>query len=483
MTAIHHLSAMELASAIRNRRIGSLEATYHFIDRIQAERERLNAIVVEDFDRALRAAREADHALSHGVEPRPLHGVPMTVKEQFDVEGLRTTLGLPHLADAPFATRDDAIVSSLRTAGAVILGKSNVPPGLSDHQTFNPIYGLTRNPWDPNLTAGGSSGGSAVAVAAGLSACEVGSDIGGSLRVPAAFCGVFSHKPTWGLLPSHALGCARPGDFSTPGPMARRATDLAPMLHVLLQRDGALRDLPSLPSPVPRTLAQYRVAVWADDSRAPVQADISSAIEQFALELERVGAMVNHSARPAADAIECARLGQTLMWAELAGAMPPEMVDGYATKASRFDPEDWSLEACRARGLALTHWQFLQLEERRMQLRAAWNRFFDDYDVLLAPVHISTAFPHDTSEPFSDRSLQVEGRVRPQWDSFFWIMQGHAFYLPATTMPIGLDRSGRPIGIQVITRERHDLMSIRFSELAACLCPELQPPLTKGAPA
>jgi amidase len=235
--ALEYQSAVQLADALRAKRLSSLELTDRLIARIERLDTRLNAVIARDFDRARDAAKAADAALSRG-DTGPLLGVPMTVKESFNVAGLPTTWGIPEAKG--FRARDDAlIVSRVRAAGAVILGKTNVPLVLGDWQSYNAIYGVTRNPWDLERTPGGSSGGSAAALAAGFGPLSLGSDIGGSLRVPAHFCGVAALKPTHGLVPSRghappgALALPREPDLAVVGPMARTVDDLVRLFDVI----------------------------------------------------------------------------------------------------------------------------------------------------------------------------------------------------------------------------------------------------------
>ncbi|MBA3810962.1 MAG: amidase, partial [Caulobacteraceae bacterium] len=232
-------SAGELAAALAERKVSAVELLEAAVERIERLDGAINAVVVRDFDRAREAAKAADAALARG-ERRPLLGVPMTVKEAHNVAGLPTTWGLVAYKDW-IAPTDSVGVARLKAAGAVILGKTNIPPLLADWQSGNPVYGRTNHPLDAARTPGGSSGGSAAALAAGMVPLEFGSDIGGSIRVPAAFCGVFGHKPSYDLIPER--GHAPPGLDGVPavlgviGPMARSAADLALALDILAGPD------------------------------------------------------------------------------------------------------------------------------------------------------------------------------------------------------------------------------------------------------
>jgi amidase len=234
-------TAAELAEAMAAGQVSAVELAQDAIERIERYDGTINAVCVRDFDRALAAAREADAARARG-DVRPLLGIPMTVKESFNVAGLPTTWGMPWFRD--FTASEDALaVARVKAAGAVILGKTNVPLALGDFQSYNDIYGTTRNPWDPTRTPGGSSGGSAAALAAGYGALSLGSDIAGSLRAPAHYCGVYAHKPTFGLVPArgHTPPPAPPiaieRDLAVIGPMARSAADLSLLLDILAEPD------------------------------------------------------------------------------------------------------------------------------------------------------------------------------------------------------------------------------------------------------
>ena len=213
---------------IQRREVGCEELLDHYLDRVERFNPTLNAIVVLDADGARERARAADAALARGEVWGPLHGVPMTIKESYNVAGTPTTWGMPDLSNN-IAAEDALSVQRLKAAGVVLFGKTNVPLGLADFQSYNEIYGTTSNPWDTDRIPGGSSGGSAAALAAGMTGFESGSDIGGSIRNPAHYCGVFGHKPTWGLLPprGHAMpGVLAQPDLSVIGPLGRGASDL-----------------------------------------------------------------------------------------------------------------------------------------------------------------------------------------------------------------------------------------------------------------
>jgi amidase len=302
MTEPHYLGAIELGEEIAAHRVSSVEVTQHLIARIEARDAETNAVVVRDFDRALTAAAEADQRIAGG-DRLPLLGVPMLVKESFDLAGKPTTWGFAWGRDA-IAETDAVVISRLKAAGAVVLGKSNAMEGLWDWQTYNPVYGTTNNPWDVARTPGGSSGGSAGALAAGYAPMELGSDVGGSLRVPAHFCGVCAHKPSWGIVPG--AGHSPPGATSSPfdfgedmavcGPMARSAVDLERIFIVLARPDersrGKAFNIAFKPSKAKR-LADFRVLALdtAGLGLLPLADDVDAAMEQLIARLGRAGSM------------------------------------------------------------------------------------------------------------------------------------------------------------------------------------------------
>lgn len=403
-------SATELVRQLRGREIRSVELTRLLQARIESDAT--NAVVVRDFERALAAAQAADDALTRGEVLGPLHGLPITLKESFDVAGLATTWGNPSFS-ASIAPDDSAVARRLRQAGAHVLGKTNVAKMLADFQTDNPVYGLTRNPFDGTRGVGGSSGGAAAALAAGLTTLDVGSDLGGSIRNPAHYCGVFGHKPTVGLVSmrGHALpGLPPPPELAVVGPLARSAEDLALALRVLSERP--------LAPPRATSLRAFRVAMWPDDPVAPVDAEVAARVQAAGEKVAAAGGTVSDHARPALDFAHARATFAALVRAFMTGAEPdPAVLDDQA------------------------------------EIRRAWAAFFEEWDVLACPVMPSTARPHDDPPPLA----QVT------WSSLATLA-----HLPATAFPMGLATDSRlPIGIQAIGAEGADLTTIAFSALVA----------------
>ena len=467
MEEVSFKSAVELAGMIRNREISSTELTSHYIRRIERYDERINALPVRDFDRALEAARAADDALARNQIKGALHGLPMTIKESYDIEGLPTTWGLPEMRDN-VAASDSETVRRLKSAGAHFMGKTNVPLNLADFQSYNDIYGVTGNPWDPERTPGGSSGGSAAALAAGLTGLEAGSDIGGSIRNPAHFCGVYGHKPTWGVVPpqGHGLpGMLAPPDIAVCGPLARSAEDLAVSMDIVAGADPTFSAgwKLKLPRPTRARLGDYRVAVMASHPLAPVATEVSERVQWLADKLAIAGAAVSDSARPDIDLPGCMETYQSLLWGVMGSGYPPEVRAAMQAELDGLEDRT-SQRAQLLQSILLDHASWLRSSNQRFALREAWNRFFADWDILICPQMPTTAFPHDHSD-FDSRQLQVDNEVQPYAQQLFWagfITVGH---LPSTVFPTGCSNDGLPIGLQAVGAEFQDYQTIDFARL------------------
>jgi amidase len=461
--------ALALATDIRSRRIGCLELLDYFWERTQRFNPKLNAIVVEDLDRARTRARAADAAIGRGEIWGPLHGLPISVKESFDIVGLPTTWGIPELKDNCPSTNALA-VDRLLDAGAIIFAKTNVPTLLADWQTFNPIYGTTNNPWNPSLSPGGSSGGSAAALAAGLTSLECGSDIGGSIRNPAHYCGVYGHKCSYGIIPMK--GQLYPGnvasvDFFVTGPMARSAADLDAALRILAGPDpheGVGWQL-RLPPPRHTKLSEYRIALILNDANSHVDRQVQDQLSALAEHLARSGATISELARPDLDLMELNELYVYLLRAATSRTQTLAAFEHNLQTARSLDQDDRSYFAKMVRGNTLYHKDWLELDERRHRIRRNWANFFRNYDVLLCPAAASAAQPHDQLGERFRRSILVDGTKVPATDQLFWAGIATLAGLPASVAPIGLTPSGLPVGVQVIAAGYHDFTCISFAEL------------------
>jgi len=472
--------AIELAQMIRDKEISSVELTQYFIDRIERFDAMLNAVVVRDFDRALSAARNADDALMRGELAGPLHGLPMTIKEAYDIAGLPTTWGIPQFADN-IAETDSAVVSRYRAAGAHFMGKTNVPLGLGDFQSYNEIYGTTNNPWDVDRTPGGSSGGTAAALAAGLTGLDSGSDIGGSIRNPAHFCGVYGHKPTWGIVPpqGHALpGSVAVPDLAVVGPLARSAEDLALAMDVVAGADTLNAPGWQLEMPEPRasSLREYRVAIWPTEDISPADQVIANRVQEIADVLANSGAEVSDRARPEFSPKDAHHTYTNLLLSFMASGVPDEVFQQNKTLAAGFSVDDMSAEAIEARAGVLDHRGWLRHHNIRTEIRMQWQRFFRDWDIVICPIMVTTAFPHD-HRPISERTLLVNGVETPYFDQVFWAGLATLGFLPSTVFPVGLSEDGLPIGVQAIGAEFDDRTTIEFARLMAQEIGGFMPPM------
>ncbi len=464
MSELAFLSATDIAARIRARDLGCEEILSHYLDRVDRHNGALNALVVDVREQALEQARAADRAVAAGDDLGPLHGVPMTIKESYNLAGTPTTWGNPGWKDN-IAGEDAESVKKLKQAGAVIFGKTNVPLMLADFQSYNEIYGATNNPYDHTRVPGGSSGGSAAALAAGLTGIETGSDIGGSIRNPAHYCGVFGHKPTWNLL--WIRGHAPPGDvrskpdISVIGPLARSASDLETAVKTMAGPDkimarGYRLNLPELHG---RTLKDLRVAVWADDECVPVSAEVRARVEQVAAAFRDGGATVDEAARPAFDASHGNEAYGVLLQATMAARMPDAEYEALREHVATLDPADDSDNARVFRAQVASFKMWKQNDERRSHLRWRWHEFFKTYDLLLMPIMSTAAFRHD-HRPMGDRTITVNGASQPYFDQVFWAGLASASYLPSTVIPTGLNGEGLPIGVQVVGPEYGDLITI-----------------------
>lgn len=471
-TEFTYRSASELIAAMEAREVSSVELTQDAISRIERYDGVLNAVCVPDFDRALTAAREADTARTRG-ETRPLLGVPITVKESFNIAGLPTTWGIPPFKD--FIAAEDAVaVARVKAAGAVILGKTNVPLALGDLQTYNAIYGTTRNPWNPDRTPGGSSGGSAAALAAGYGPLSLGSDIAGSLRVPAGFCGVYAHKPTLGLLPPRGQSAppappvAAERDLSVIGPMARSAADLSVLLDLLAEPDettlGVAHTLALRPARHD-DLASYRVLVLDTHPLIPSASSVRTAIDDLAGKLSAAGVKVERHSALLPDQVEAAKLYMRLLFSVIAANHPPELYEGLRAQASKLDVGDESLAAERTRGSVLSHREWLAADSARYRHRHQWGNLFTEFDVVVCPVSPTPAFPHDQSLDQMTRRIGIDGTDHDYGDQLVWAGIATTPGLPATAVPIGHSPEGLPIGVQVLGPLFEDRTPIRFAEL------------------
>ena len=469
MSALHYLTATQLAKKLRDKEISCLELLELYLDRVLRHNPALNAIIVLDEQGARARAREADQALARGDVWGPLHGVPMTIKESFNVAGQPTTWGVPALKDN-IAVGDALAVARMKGAGVTLFGKTNVPFMLADWQSFNDIYGTTNNPWDVTRTPGGSSGGAAAALAAGMTGIEAGSDIGASIRNPAHYSGVFGHKPTMGILPTtgHALpGKNVPADISVIGPLARGANDLEIATLAMAGVDGRnARGLTlKLPSSCKKNLKDFKVGVLLEDENCAQDGELTDQLQGTVEQLARAGVQIDDKARPVADTKRAHLIYLMLLRAATASRLSNDALEMHRNRAIASDPDDFSYKAIVDRAVTMSHTEWLAWNEKRELLCREWAAFFDNYDLLLTPIAASAAFPHSQVGERADRTILVNNILEPEVDQLFWAGLASAVFLPATCAPAGLTRSGLPCGLQIIGSHMSDLTTIHFSRL------------------
>ncbi|HJP32915.1 MAG TPA: amidase [Candidatus Latescibacteria bacterium] len=472
-------TATDLAGAIRRREVTAVEVVEAHLARIEATNGTLNAVVTLCAEQALDRARRADAALQTGELWGPLHGVPITVKDHYATAGLRTTSGHTPFADN-VPDEDATVVARLLAAGAILLGKTNMPPLGLNYQCDNELFGRTNNPWDLGRTPGGSSGGSAAAVAAGMVPLELGGDFAGSIRVPAHYCGVFSMKPTEFLVPGSSTPPRTIRHMSQPGPIARSAEDLALALRLLAGPDGKVYEVPPVPlvAPPMRPLSSYSVAWFPEIPGARTSSDITASMETLTAVLAEAGCFVRQSLP---ESWAFAPLMET--WAELGYAEIGSGMDTHTRETFRqqlrieADSEDALLRGAH-RGLDADNRAFGQTLDRRDAFSNSLDRLLEEVDVLLMPTAMTTAIEHwPTGEP-----IPVDGRLETYWTVGLGYttptnLTGH----PVVTCPVGLADDGLPVGVQVVGRRWGDMELLRFVERLTQLVGPLPRPTASEA--
>ena len=445
-------------AALNSGNISAVELLDEHLARHEILHSRLNAIVTTDVEAAQQRAAEIDRARSNGDRLGALAGLPMTVKDALATKGLRSTGGAIELTDH-VPSEDAASVAHARDAGAVIWGKSNLPRWSGDIQAVNEMFGRTGNPWDLGRTPGGSSGGAAAAVATCLTPVEIGTDIGGSVRLPAHFSGVCGHKPSFGVVPQrgyidHLTYGALDADVNVVGPLARTVDDLELMLNVI--SDHPERLLPSR-----NDARELRVAAWLDDPACPVSNDVANVLESAVSALEAAGIKVDRNARPAHEFSDVYSIGMPLVSAATSPGRTEEEYERLLERSNDADPT----MAMRARASTIRHRDWLLMSEQRELRRRNWDRFFNDYDVVLAPTAFIAAFEHIDGGNLYTRTLEVDGTTRPYADLIAWTTQFGYVYLPATVVPAGRTPSGLPVGLQIVGPFMGDRTTLEFARL------------------
>jgi amidase len=467
-------TASQAAKAIQSGQVTSYDLVRELLAAIEKRNPALNAIVTLDSEGALRQARAADEMQARGEPMGPLQGVPVTIKDSFETAGMRTVSGFP-----PFANRipaaDAPPVARLRQAGAIILGKTNLPTLASGIQTNNPVFGRTNNPWDLTRTPGGSSGGAAAAISAGLSYLELGSDIGGSIRIPAHFCGVYGLKCTGGRV-SGKGHLASPKPLAIPkgweallqlasiGPLARSIDDLR-LAFPIIAEPGT----PGLGHPLTKSLAQplpLRVA-WTDDfGGAPLDGESCRLMHALADQLKRAGCQVDHLAGAGFDYEEAWFVAGACLGAINTLFQPPmlrlvrKLIGPVLSRRGQPHP----LQCGLYRGMTLHPQMVADMLKKRQALIDKCEHFLTDYDAWICPVFPTPAFTHRKA----DAPIEVDGQPQAQLlanllHSVIFNLTGH----PVVTIPVGLTAQGLPVGVQVVGRRWQELALLNTAEQIA----------------
>jgi amidase len=461
-------TAAETAEAVRKKTISARELARLTFDRIDRHNPALNAIVWQDREQAMARAERADNALAKGRRAGALLGVPVTIKEAFAYRGSPSTWGLPSLQHAN-SPRTAVAVEQLEAAGAIVVGKTNVPVMLGDWQTYNPIHGTTNNPWDLARTPGGSTGGGAAAVAAGLGSLTLGTDLSGSIRIPAHFCGVYGHKPSLDLV---GLAGLQPGpwdgspgylmDLAVAGPLARSARDLALALNVLggANGDDAKAWTWRMPAPRHTRLEDFRIGCVSGDAIAPVASDVATLYDQTLSALGKAGATVERGWPSGIDPQAQMSTFTYLLFALMTADMDDDARERSRKRVAK-NPDD-----VMAAAAVEPHARWLHETQRRLSVRSLWQTYFGSHDVFLVPTTFTAAFPHDHSEPIESRVVATpEGPRSYVRDMASWISMATLAGLPATVAPVGRTPAGLPVGIQIIGPMWEDGTSIEFAAL------------------
>lgn len=469
-------SATKLVTAIKEKKISALELLEVYIERVERLNPSLNAVVATDYVSARKRAGEADKAREKGEDWGALHGLPMTIKDNLEVVGMLCTAGAPALK-AHMPKRNADLVQRLVDQGAVIFGKTNLPRYGEDIQTYNEVYGQTNNPWDISRTPGGSSGGAAAAVAAGLTSLEIGNDIGGSIRHPAHFCGVYGHKPSFGIVPDRGMIPPLPGifpgdhtvqaDIVVNGPLARSAEDLDLAMDIIVSPESPERKAWQicLPEPRKKKLSEYRIGLWLDDPACPVDSEVGTCLQNAADVLGKAGCTLSDR-RPDIVFSQAFEMFSDLLNGVMGLGVPPKMFDEWIHEESKLPLKDPDSKTRLIRGAIQRHRSWLYRDTERQIMREKWADFFREFDVLLCPSTPVTAFPHD-HRSFFERSIVVNGTQRPYTDLMGWAGLTNAVFLPSTIAPIGISPGGLPVGIQIVGPYLEDRTPIHVAALMA----------------
>ena len=458
-------TATEMLVALDNKTISSTELVEMHVQRIEERDGTLNAIPVRTFDRAREAAERADRARASN-EPAPLLGLPLTLKESTQTAGLPQSAGIEPLKDYRPAS-DGPIAQRVFAAGACLLGKTNIPVALSDWQADSPVYGRTSNPWNLECTPGGSTGGGAAALAAGMTPLEIGSDIGGSIRVPAAYCGLYGHRPSETAVPRS--GAFPFGDLENlaivmgvQGPLARSAIDLELLFDVVAgpSLDEKVGWHLGLPEARGEQLSEFRVAIMPSLDMVQPSAEMRAKVDEHAVFLEKAGAKVGE-AMPDVDRRAYFNDYMTLLAVSTSIGESRSARERTALETAGRNQEFMD---AMGKGFTLDAVDYIMLLNRREVARQAWRAFFNEWDVLVCPAALDAAFQHHIG-PQLDRALNLDGTEVPYMLNFVYPMWAIFTGQPATAFPAGLNSTGLPLGLQAIGPYLEDRTTMRFAQL------------------
>jgi amidase len=477
-------TATAALAALGRRKISSREMTAHVFARIREHNPRINAFVTLVEEQALEQARKADRVRARKGNVGKLHGLPVLVKDTYATAGIRTTCGAKEMAS--FVPDYDAVVvARLKQAGAIVIGKTSVPPWAADHQTYNEIAGVTNNPWDITRTPGGSTGGGAAALASGFGFLEVGSDIGGSIRVPSHFCGVYGHKPSLHLVPMTGHIPPPPdvyarSELNVSGPLARSAEDLLLELDVLTTPvAGEPVDFrATIPPPRKKRLKDYRVGVMLEDAFCPLDPQVRAVLESAVAALRKAGVKVIEGWPEGFDRAAAHASYMFLLAAFVANGERQDSLTPLKEAAARGAKHPF------IDGALASHREWLVQREASLRARALWQKYFSALDVFLMPVDFVPAFSHNPRREVwlkDDRTLMVDGQERKYADQFKWIDVATYTGCPATAAPVGLTRDGLPVGMQIMGPYLEDATPLDFASKLADVCGGFQaPPMLRG---
>jgi len=466
-------SATELMEMITSRRVSSLELLEMYIERYEKFNKKINAIINTNLDKARLRARKADLALKKGKKWGLLHGLPITIKDNIEVIDMPCTAGSPDLMNH-IPKRNADLVQRLIDEGAIVFGKTNLPLFGDDFQTYNKVFGQTNNPWDLEKTPGGSSGGAAAALAAGLTSLDIGNDIGGSIRNPASFCGIYGHKASYGIIPDRGLIPPMPklfkGDYSIQtdiavnGPLARSAEDLDLALKILVSPElpGKKAWSIKLPEPRKKLLKNFNIGVWLDDPVCPVDSSVGDCLQKSIDALAKSGANISNQ-KPAIRFKESWDVFLKILYGTLGFGAPPALFEKWVKKENDIQSRQ-EYQSRQISGAIQRHRDWLMTDFKRQILREKWATYFKEFDILLCPVTPVAAFSHNRN-PWFSRTISVNNQQRPYSDMMGWAGLTNVVFLPSTIAPSGFTPDGLPVGIQIVGPYLEDRTPIQLAKL------------------